>query len=857
MRVFIFVALFFGALTAHAATVTAVSLTATPTALTVGQTATISCTTTYSDGTSGACVSPAYSENQNNTVITLSGATMTGYAFGTTTLTGTASGVSGTLAVKVIPPSQESLGAVTTVQALNGVGFNVNPANDWEFSLAAAAGAKHVRFQCGWSDTEKQSAAPQNVAATPRYTLPSYCVSGLASAQKYGLQPDIIAAYGPPYHAILSVAVPGGASAGAKSLNVQFSSGVGGSTLSEISAFNTNIIGASGSYLSNVNSYAGALITGVNMTSSTTATLTLASALTTALPSNSTTLYTINQDLYATPASFNPSEPSIIAYTSYVAFLAQSIQAAGLTGQVEIWNEPPWAGDPWDNRGDFYDSFPGGFTPGPQAGNIPNWGFVGALQSVPAPAGVTYIWGGTEKSGTNSVLDPGMLANTGVAFTEPGTSVTSESFHPYGNNPEDALWNASCLSSLAGLNNMWSCNMFGLAGGNFNQAVKESEIAQTSNSAWGVSHNITETGFQLTSGDNAHQARFIMRQLLGYLAAGVTPLDFYRLYDTSPSELSFLNPTTEAPLPSYTAVAGLTADLAEIGKAPVAAYSLSSLSSIVSYSGSFPLDSVHIVGSRSGDTVNSELLTVWQRSYAATGANWGTLAQPAAVPATIAIPKGLAVAALVNLDTRATVAYTTSGQNVTFEVSDDPIEVLLEPLASTTAPTTASLTLSSLTHTYSGGPQGAVVTTAPAGLSYSITYGGSTTAPSAVGSYPVVAKITNSSYSAATATGTLAINKAAPTLTWTPSTTQVSSGSALGAGILDATSTTAGSFTYTATLSGKAAVTVNSGTVLAAGTYTLTCAFAPSNSADYSSTSKSTSITVAASKSGGWRRGRR
>jgi hypothetical protein len=222
--------------------------------------------------------------------------------------------------------------------------------------MAAAAGATQVRFQCGWSGTENQSAPPQNVAATPRYTLPSDCVAGLASAQKYGLHPDIIAAYGPPYHAILSLAVPEGAAAGATSLNVQFVSGVGGETLSDMTTFNNSIIGANGSYLSNINSYAGALIIGVNMTSPTTATLTLASALTTALPANSTTLYTINQGLYPTPASFSPSDPSILAYTSYVAFLAQSIEAAGLTGEVEIWNEPPWAGDPWDNRVDFYDA---------------------------------------------------------------------------------------------------------------------------------------------------------------------------------------------------------------------------------------------------------------------------------------------------------------------------------------------------------------------------------------------------------------------------------------------------------------------------------------------------------------------
>ena len=54
-----------------------------------------------------------------------------------------------------------------------------------------------------------------------------------------------------------------------------------------------------------------------------------------------------------------------------------------------------------------------------------------------------------------------------------------------------------------------------------------------------------------------------------------------------------------------------------------------------------------------------------------------------------------------------------------------PATALLTVMA---AATPATLTLSGLTHTYSGNPQGAVVTTVPSGLSYSITYAGSTTA---------------------------------------------------------------------------------------------------------------------------------
>jgi hypothetical protein len=49
-----------------------------------------------------------------------------------------------------------------------------------------------------------------------------------------------------------------------------------------------------------------------------------------------------------------------------------------------------------------------------------------------------------------------------------------------------------------------------------------------------------------------------------------------------------------------------------------------------------------------------------------------------AVPVTVALPAGTAVQQLINLDTRASVTFTQTGQNVTFNVSDDPIEVLIQ-----------------------------------------------------------------------------------------------------------------------------------------------------------------------------------
>jgi hypothetical protein len=661
----------------RAATVSHVTLTSSANPIRKGQSATLSCTTFYSDGTLGSCVSPVYTDDQSHTVVRVSGNTISGYSIGSATVKVTVSGVSATLAMKVIPPTQEALGVITATQVAKGLGFNVDPASDWEFQMAAAAGATHVRFQCGWATVELQTPPPQNTVTSNRYALQPYCQSAYTSSRNYSLHPIVIAGYGPPYHTILRVTVPGGAPAGATSIGVQFVPGQGVDTLSSLAPFSDTLIRSDGTQISIAHSYPGALITAVKVSDTYHATLTLASALSSALPANTTTLYTVNEYLYPPPATSSPSDSSVMRYAEYAEFLAQSLADAGLTGEIELWNEPPWPDDRWDERANSYDLFPGPFNPGPKYAYLPNWGFVGALQGRATPVGVSYIWAGTEKSGSNSVLDPQMQLNSGVAFVQPPVSVLSESFHPYGNSPEDGLWIAPCWATTTGNNDFFSCNMFGLAGGNFSLAAQEDYFLKISNPAYGVSHNMTETGFGLANGDADHQARFIMRQFLGFQAAGVTPISFYRLYDTSPDKLGFLD-SSRSPLPAYTAISGFMSDLAKIANPPVSSYSSSTFPSIASYSGPFPLDSVHIIGSRAGDKSNSDILALWQRSYTSDGSRWATMPQPGNGSVTVSIAKGWKVIEVMNLVTRRSVSYTTSSQKISFAVSDDPIEVIMQ-----------------------------------------------------------------------------------------------------------------------------------------------------------------------------------
>jgi hypothetical protein len=74
----------------------------------------------------------------------------------------------------------------------------------------------------------------------------------------------------------------------------------------------------------------------------------------------------------------------------------------------------------------------------------------------------------------------------------------------------------------------------------------------------------------------------------------------------------------------------------------------------------------------------------------------------------------------------------------------------------TITPASASVTLSDLTAIYDGTPKSVKVTTDPAGLSYNITYNGSSDPPSNTGSYAVFVTITNPNYTGG-ASGTFVI----------------------------------------------------------------------------------------------------
>jgi pectin methylesterase-like acyl-CoA thioesterase len=77
---------------------------------------------------------------------------------------------------------------------------------------------------------------------------------------------------------------------------------------------------------------------------------------------------------------------------------------------------------------------------------------------------------------------------------------------------------------------------------------------------------------------------------------------------------------------------------------------------------------------------------------------------------------------------------------------------------------TAAVNLSNLSQTYTGAALTPTVTTEPAGLNVNVTYNGSTTPPTAIGNYNVVATINDATYQG-TSTGTLVIDRTPVTVT--------------------------------------------------------------------------------------------
>ena len=215
-----------------------------------------------------------------------------------------------------------------------------------------------------------------------------------------------------------------------------------------------------------------------------------------------------------------------------------------------------------------------------------------------------------------------------------------------------------------------------------------------------------------------------------------------------------------------------------------------------------------------------------------------------ATPAAITYGSALSAAQLNASSTVAgTFVYTPAAEAV-LTAGSQTLSVTLTPTDSTdysSATATVQLTvnkasatviLGSLAQTYSGSPLTATASTTPSGLTVNYTYNGSSTAPTAAGSYAVVGTISDVNYQGSN-TGTLVIGKATPAITWaTPAA--IFYGTPLSAAQLNASSTAAGTFVYSPP----------AGTGLTVGPQTLSVTFTPTDSNDYTGATASVTLTV-------------
>ncbi len=145
----------------------------------------------------------------------------------------------------------------------------------------------------------------------------------------------------------------------------------------------------------------------------------------------------------------------------------------------------------------------------------------------------------------------------------------------------------------------------------------------------------------------------------------------------------------------------------------------------------------------------------------------------------------------------------------------------------------ATVSLNNLNQTFDGTAKSATATTTPVGLGITVTYNGSATAPTAAGTYSIVATVIDANYSGGS-TGSLVIAKATPTITWT-TPAAVNPGSTLGSAQLNAAASVPGTFIYTP----------SAGTVLStSGDQTLSVAFTPNDAANYNNATASVTLTV-------------
>ena len=384
----------------------------------------------------------------------------------------------------------ETFPTVPLSRALNGFGINLGSvlAQEWAYVEAKRAGCTEVRFQMAWSGVE-------DFDNPGRFNL-SAMDEPLRLCKKYGMRPIVVAAYGPPHRTIQTVTVNGLHPIGSTTLTVT-------GNLSGIQLGRDHIGGLWYQVGFGKPAYYGGIIHDVSGQ-----VITLGAATTGVF--NNGDAISINRLLY--PSVDSMKADSAERYADYVTALANKIAGEGVEGRIEVWNEPPWVNDTWDDRSRFYDD--------PVGKGIATWTFtiqplITALATRTMPPGIGLVSSGTNKSGGHGILR--YLTADQVA----ASSFVADAIHPYGPYPEYSWW----WTSGAGLS--WGAGFVNL-NGNSNFAFNAK--VQADNPSAGLEYVVTETGTHTT--DNEVKRNYDLRHLVGAWSMGLTMVNFYSLADT-------------------------------------------------------------------------------------------------------------------------------------------------------------------------------------------------------------------------------------------------------------------------------------------------------------------------------------
>lgn len=562
----------------------------------------------------------------------------------------------------------EQFGPVVAVDVYNGLGTNITSTNAWEYAAAQAAHITWGRFDASWTVTQLQT-CPANTSGG--YTLNSNIAAGLTNGVTYGIHPMLNGLWGPPYCSIATGTVTSNVSIGDTTVAMTVSTG----SLSNVVNGSTALAIPSGT-ISTQTGYAGVIITGVSGS-----TITLASAATQAVSAG--TALTVNLLLYppvlVAPGTSYRANTSVQAYYNYVNYIAGQINSAGLTGRVELWNEPPWQPECWDSIANCYTTPPANNAIDPRFG-VEDPAYV--VSQTP-PSGVKWNNGYSDNAGSDgSMLNPNLFSNY-PAPTVTIKNLAGESMHTYGNNPEEDAWYPTCIHSSRDYTYiMQNC---GVTGGNAGSSYKWMAAFNAFPYTFGgMQPDVTETGLQTNispTPTNTQVTRYEMRQFLTFEGSGISPVIFYRLFDNSGQGFGWFS-SQGNPLPVYTSFMNFMTDLGTIANSPVMPYASCMMPRVSSFTGFYPLATTMFVGSSAGNRANSIMFGMWQRSY--TAGSWISLSSPTAVPVTVVIPSGLTVSAAKDYVTGSTVSFSPATGNVVVSaVADDPVVLTIVPTSST------------------------------------------------------------------------------------------------------------------------------------------------------------------------------